>query len=37
MGTMQLDDFKKIIDQAHNNVQFITLASNLTISFKKLF
>lgn len=27
MGTMQLDDFKKIIDQAHNNVQFITLAS----------
>tara|TARA_B100001057_G_scaffold501262_1_gene622817 strand:+ start:11195 stop:12355 length:1161 start_codon:yes stop_codon:yes gene_type:complete len=27
MGTMQLEVFKKIIDQIHNKVQFITLAS----------
>ncbi len=27
MGTMNLDDFKKIIDQAYKNVQFVTLAS----------
>ena len=27
MGTMQLEDFKKIIDHAHNNIQFLTLAS----------
>ena len=27
MGTMKLEVFKKIIDQIHNKVQFITLAS----------
>jgi len=27
MGTMSLDNFKNIIDQAHKNIQFITLAS----------
>lgn len=27
MGSMKLENFKKIIDQAHNNIQFITLAS----------
>ena len=27
MGTMNIDEFKNIIDNAHKNIQFITLAS----------
>ena len=27
MGTMNLDLFKKIIDQAENNIEFLSLAS----------